>query len=171
MDPDKIAICGFSAGGHLAANVSCDYNNAEALELIKAKKDEGRPNASVLCYPVITSGEFAHKDSIKNLLGSRFSPAMEAEVSLENRVNKNNPPTFLWHTFEDASVPVQNSLLYALALKENNVPCELHVFPFGGHGLSLADPETNRDWEKHRLEEIRQWPELASAFLKNVFGE
>ncbi len=171
VDPDKIAICGFSAGGHLAANVSCDFNNGEALELIKAKKDESKPNAALLCYPVISSGDVAHKDSIKNLLGSRFSKDMEEEVSLEKRVTENNPPTFLWHTFEDGCVPVQNSLLFALALKEKNVPCELHVFPFGGHGLSLADPETNREWDKHKLEEIRQWPELASVFLKNVFGE
>ncbi len=171
VDPEKIAICGFSAGGHLAANVSCDYNNSEALALIGAKTNEGKPNASVLCYPVISSGEYAHKDSIKNLLGSKFSPEMEEYVSLEKRVTENNPPTFLWHTFEDGCVPVQNSLLFASALKEKNVPFELHIFPSGGHGLSLADPETNREWGKHLLEEIRQWPELASVFLKNLFGE
>lgn len=171
VDPDKIAICGFSAGGHLAANVSCDYNNEEALGLIGAKKDEGKPNASLLCYPVITSGEWAHKDSIKNLLGSRFSPETEEYVSLENRVTKDNPPTFIWHTFEDNAVPVQNSLFYALALKEKEVPCELHIFPKGGHGLSLAAAETNRDGAPGTIREIAQWPELAADFLIRLFGE
>ena len=171
VDPNKITICGFSAGGHLAANVSCDYNNEEALSLINGKKDECRPNASLLCYPVITSGEYAHKDSIKNLLGSRFSPSMEEYVSLEKRVTENNPPTFLWHTFEDNAVPVQNSLFYALALKEKNVPFELHVFPCGSHGLSLADTETNRDGVPGSIKDVSRWPELAESFLNKIFGE
>ncbi len=168
VDENRIAICGFSAGGHLAAHVSCDFNCEEALGLFGGKKDECRPNAAVLCYPVISSGEYAHRDSIKNLLGSRYNEDMIKAVSLENRVTENNPPTFLWHTFEDGAVPVQNSLLFALALKEKKVPCELHVFPFGGHGLSLSDPETNKGWSEEQLKEVREWPELASRFLKQV---
>jgi dipeptidyl aminopeptidase/acylaminoacyl peptidase len=90
---------------------------------------------------------------------------------LEKRVTETNPPTFLWHTFEDGCVPVQNSLFYALALKEKNVPFEMHIYPNGHHGLSLADPETNRDGVPGTLKEVSKWPELAAAFLNRIFGE
>ncbi len=168
VDPKKIAICGFSAGGHLAANVSCDFNNEEALLNFGGQKDMSRPNACVLCYPVISSGEFAHKDSIKNLLGSRYSEETKEKVSLENQVSPLTPPTFIWHTFADGSVPVENSLLYAMSLKANGVTCEMHIYPFGGHGLSLANSETNKGCTEHEYEEIRNWPELAGRFLRQV---
>lgn len=170
VDGGKIAVMGFSAGGHLAANLSCDFNNEEAGRLAGVKANEARPDASLLCYPVITSGEFAHRGSFDNLLGENATPELLRKLSLENAVTDSNPPTFMWHTFADGAVPVQNSLLYAMALKKAGVPCELHIFPFGGHGLSLATHETEKDQTAVMPLECAEWPTLCGAFLKRIYG-
>lgn len=113
----------------------------------------------ILGYPVITSGEFAHRGSFINLLGDRYEED-RALTSLENQVSADTPPTFLWHTWDDACVPVENSLLLATALRKNGVPTELHILPSGPHGLSLATAETGVVQEA-----CAGWPDWAARWL------
>ena len=122
-----VVVCGFSAGGHLAASLGVHWRTL----------DLPRPDALVLGYPVITAGRFAHRGSIQNLAGGEN----EGFFSLETQAGPQVPPVFLWHTVTDPEVPVQNSLLFAQALIEAGVSCELHLYPYGVHGLSLATPE------------------------------
>lgn len=163
VDPDKIAVCGFSAGGHLAASLGVFWNS----EPIKTDDGSNRPNALILGYPVITSGEFAHVGSIDNLCGD--DEALRKKMSLELQVTKDTPPTFLWHTFADNCVPLENSLLFAGALRREDIPFELHVYPKGGHGLATASDYTcaNDNFSK----KIPEWFDLANAFIKETFEQ
>lgn len=139
-DPARIGIIGSSAGGHLASTllVRNDGGNPEAPD--PAERESSRPDLGVLCYPVITSGEHAHRGSFKNLLGDNPSPELLQQLSTELHVTKETPPTFLWHTVEDAAVPVENSLLFASALAKAGVPFEVHVYEKGTHGMGLPGP-------------------------------
>lgn len=161
-DTDKIAIMGFSAGGHLAAHYSTMFDCKEVREVFPESKSV---NASVLCYPVI-SGDFSftHQGSILNLLGREpENKAEEDYFSCERNVRSITPPAFIWHTAEDGCVPVKNSLVYASALAENNVPVELHIYPYGGHGLSTCDKHTidNVDnviaYDAAWLDSVKKW--------------
>ena len=140
VNPDQVAICGFSAGGHLSASlcVHCDAPELQEAEGPYAGISN-RPDMAVLSYPVITSGEYAHRDSFTALLGPDATEEELAYVSLEKQVTKDTPPTFIWTTFTDADVPCENSLLYADALRKAGVQVELHVFGNGPHGMSTAD--------------------------------
>lgn len=142
INTDQIAVCGFSAGGHLAASISTLWNDEEIFGNDEEKNKYHKPNATILCYPVITCGEYAHKGSFKNLTGTEEECELWHSLSLENCVDANTPSAFLWHTFEDSSVPVENSLLYANALRKNKIPFELHIYPNGEHGTSLFSDET-----------------------------
>lgn len=166
-DTEKIGIIGFSAGGHLAAHYSNAYNCEAVHEVFPNSK---KPSFSVLGYPVITTDEsFAHKGSFVNLLGEFSTGEGAAKYSCEKLVTPDTPPTFIWHTAEDAAVPVKNSLCYAAALSDNKVPFSLHIYPYGEHGLSTCDTLTNEkenltsqkllayDW----LEDLRKWIEVA----------
>ena len=140
-DTEHIALMGFSAGGHLA----CHYANGYAWPEVREVFPESKPvQASLLCYPVITADPgICHAGSFENLLG--HYPLTEGELdrfSCHKMVGEHTPPAFLWHTAEDTTVPVQNSLLYAAALTEKKIPYELHIYPFGWHGLATADRET-----------------------------
>ena len=139
-DTSKIAIMGFSAGGHLAAHYSTMFDCKEVREVFPESKCV---NASVLCYPVI-SADFSktHQGSFFNLLGHKPDKDEEKYFSCERNVKDTTPPAFIWHTAEDGCVPVANSLIYAKALTDNKVPVELHIYPFGGHGLSTCDEQT-----------------------------
>ena len=144
-DPERIVICGFSAGGHMAGSYGTFWAEDWAGQALGADWEQLRPNGMILCYPVITSGSYAHADSFKNLLGDEYEAKKES-LSLEKHVNENVPRTFLWHTAEDDCVPVQNSLLYAAELAAHHIPVELHIFEKGGHGLSLGSRLTcNKD--------------------------
>lgn len=166
-DTNKIGVIGFSAGGHLAAHYSNAYN-CDAVRKVFA--DSKKPNYSVLCYPVITADEsFAHRGSIVNLLGA-FPDGDEAEnYSCEKLVTSDTPPTFIWHTAEDGVVPVKNSIVYAEALADNNVPFSLHIYPHGRHGLSTCDTLTSSQDSLDQktllahswLEELMKWIEAA----------
>lgn len=139
IDPKRIAVCGFSAGGHLAASLGVFWNSP-ILTKRKLGGEACRPDGMVLCYPVITSGQYAHRGSFDNLLGERAgSKEMLTLVSLEKQVSGETPRAFLWHTWTDGGVPVQNTLLFASALADKGIPAEVHLYPKGDHGLSLGN--------------------------------
>ncbi len=145
IDPDKISVCGFSAGGHLTASVGA-YWNEEFVKKDLGFTDEHKPNALVLSYPVITAGEFAHKGSFRNLLGKEeLSPEDIEYFSIENRVTSDFPRSFIWHTTTDPVVPVMNSLLLGEALAKNKIMFEMHIYPKGPHGLSLSNHITSKE--------------------------
>ena len=173
VDKKAVLIMGFSAGGHLAASYACmwkrDFVSKALLGDTKdPSKEKLRPNGLMLCYPVITSGKFAHRGSIENLLGDRYE-YMKEDMSLENQVNSDVPKTFIWHTFTDGSVPVENSLLFATALKEKNINTELHIFPEGGHGLSLANKLTLSNGGNEDVPSAAPWIDLATTWLDRLF--
>ena len=123
----------------------------------------------MLGYPVITSGEFAHRNSFVHLLGDRYEELVE-EMSLEKQVSKNNPPTFVWHTLTDEAVPVENSLLFAKALKDAGVSVELHVYPKGQHGLALANAITALDTSTI-VPSCQSWIDLVQMWIRETYGE
>lgn len=158
---DRISCCGFSAGAHLVGSLAVHYEEQED----KAgdwQVFSNRPDAVILCYPVITSGEKAHGEGFGRLLGKNASAEQLAWISLENHVTADTPPAFLWQTMTDELVSVENSILYAKACREAGVPCELHLFMNGAHGLSLA----NEDWASGNFGEgsgytmYQQWQTL-----------
>lgn len=162
IDANKIAVCGFSAGAHLAGSLGCLWNTADAGQPDR----NARPDAMILSYPVITSGEFRHDGSFHALLGTEYETRL-VEFSLENRVTQHTPPAFIWHTHDDDIVPVENSILFALALRKQAIPFELHVYQPGGHGLATAAPETHNDKGEAVLPECENWMEMAATWLKN----
>ncbi len=172
--PDKTVILGCSAGGHLAASYSLFCGEDFVTQSVGMTSDELRPAGMILCYPVITSGEFSHRDSFATLLGADYNNLLGTEilekVSLEKQVTENAPPAFIWHTYTDNVVPVENSLLFASALRKHNVNCEMHIFPDGGHGLGLASElsQDSNGWGVQ--EECKVWIRLAEVWMKNKFG-
>lgn len=159
-DISRVAIMGFSAGGHLAAH----YTNAYHIHQVREYFPDSKPvQASILCYPVITADPaFCHPGSFCALLGHDYPLSREEleRFSCDKLVTEQTPPTFLWHTAEDTCVPVNNSLLYAQALASHGVPFGLHVYPEGHHGLSTADKLTNS--------EIGDMPLRAKDWLRQV---
>ena len=156
FDSDKIAVMGFSAGGHLAGSVSVHYDKEMYEPTDRVDRESCRPNASILCYPVIDMGEYRHDGSRQNLLGPRPTEKMTELMSLYKQVNEDTPEAFIWHTSSDEVVPVMNSLLYAEALAKNNVPYEMHIYPIGHHGLGLSG----------ELPYVAKWTEDLKAWLK-----
>jgi acetyl esterase/lipase len=139
IDPHRVGIMGSSAGGHLASSLLThfDAGNTNATDAIE--RQSSRPDLGILCYPVISMGEFAHLGSKENLLGKNPSPELVKLLSNELQVTTNTPPCFIWSTEEDQTVPVENSLMFAGALRKNHVPFDLHIYQKGGHGMGLAD--------------------------------
>lgn len=138
VDPTHIAVLGFSAGGHLAGSLGVHYDKPWIEDPTPFGRVSARPDAMILCYAVLTAGQFIHAGSFQNLLGPDPDPALVTAMGLETQVNAATPPTFLWHTSDDPGVPVENSLLFAQALRRYNVPFELHAYDGGPHGLGLA---------------------------------
>ena len=167
-DMARTALMGFSAGGHLAANY---INGCRWPEVTARFPESHRVAASLLCYPVITTDPaFSHKKSFEYLLGAYPEGETALRFSLEKQVSAETPPTFLWHTASDENVPVENSLLYAMALSRFDVPYELHIYPFGRHGLSTADSLANNPLPPDAARD-RQWLENAKNWLKLTFGD
>lgn len=127
IDPQRVGVMGFSAGGHLASTLSTHYGEGE------------RPDFAILCYPVISfTTRYAHSGSMRALLGDPPDPALVWELSSEWKVTSETPPTFLFHTNADKGVPPENSILYYMALRRAGVPAELHIYQEGRHGVGLA---------------------------------
>lgn len=179
---NELTICGFSAGGHLCGSVCVHYEDVKD-ENPKYSDISNRPDAAILSYPVITSGEKAHRGSFESLFGKDASEEQLSYMSLEKHVTPDTPPCFLWQTATDETVPVENSYLFAEACKANGVPYAHHVFSKGKHGLSLA----NEDWAngnfggQYTVEQIKcqvkaaeegvlPLPEEAVARIKKEFG-
>ena len=163
IDPKRVGILGFSAGGHLAGSATTIFDDGKADAADPIDRQPCRPDAAVLCYAVLTFGEFRHNGSMVNLLGKDPDPALQKEMSLENGVTPQTPPTFLWHTADDGAVPVENSLLFAMALRRHKVPFALHVFPRGPHGIGLAQGPRGA-----KAPAARQWPALCAEWLKGI---
>ena len=169
IDPEKIVVQGCSAGGHLAANYGIAWNSPFLTKLMGMENDPERLRVAglLLCYPVITSGEKAHEESFRNLLGEQYEEKKE-ELSLENQVTPDTPPTFLWHTATDETVPVENSLYFFQACLQQGVSAELHIYLVGGHGLSLANEETCRANGIGVQKECQSWIGLAQTWLEEI---
>jgi len=160
VDNNYVSAIGFSAGGHLCAMLATLFNAPELYDTLGKDAEYCRPDAVVLSYPVITSGDKRHDGSIRNLSGGDES--LFDRLSLEKQVTKNSPPAFIWTTTTDACVPMENSMYMAMAYRENGVPFELHVFEEGKHGLSVAELETNIENVP-----VQQWIPLSITWLKN----
>ena len=158
VDPNRIGLMGFSAGGHLAASAGVYSLDANPNADDPVEQVSSRPDCLILCYPVISMEKHHHQGSRSNLLGPDPDPELVNQMSLENHVHENMPPTFLWHTAEDKSVPVVNSLMFAEGLSKANVDFALHVFPRGRHGLGLAE----------ELPETAVWSELLASWLEQI---
>ncbi len=157
IDPKKIGILGFSAGGHLTSSAVTHFDAGKADAADKIERASCRPDFGVLCYPVIAFDQpFTHKGSQNNLLGKDAPPGLIASMSSERQVTDETPPCFLWHTTEDKAVPPQNSVVFYSALIEKGVPAELHIFEKGRHGVGLAKD----------IHGTAAWPAACLAWLK-----
>ncbi len=157
VDPARVGIWGFSAGGHLASTASThfDEGNGNASDLID--RAGSRPDFAILAYPVITfNAPHVHAGSRRNLLGDSPDPKLVENLSNDLQVTSRTPPTFLFHTNEDKAVPVENSVLYFMALRKAGVPAEMHIFEHGPHGVGLAmsDPA------------LSEWPGLLVNWMR-----
>lgn len=138
LDSHRVGVMGSSAGGHLASTLLTHFDAGKTDAKDPIDRESSRPDLGILCYPVITMGPLTHGGSKNNLLGKDPSPELVAELSNELRVTKETPPCFLFHTSADAAVPVENSLLFASALRKAGVPFALHIYENGQHGMGLG---------------------------------
>ncbi|HOL72129.1 MAG TPA: alpha/beta hydrolase [Bryobacteraceae bacterium] len=159
IDPGRIGIWGFSAGGHLASSVGTHFDSGNPDAPDPIDRVSCRPDFMILCYPVVSLvTEYVHKGSRANLLGENFDPKLAEFLSNEKQVTSQTPPTFLFHTDADRGVPPENSVLFYLALRRAGVPAELHIYEKGNHGVGLAPkdpvlsswPDRLADWLKAR---------------------
>lgn len=159
IDPKRVGIMGSSAGGHLASTLLTHFDpgNSNATDIVE--RQSSRPDLGILCYAVITMGKFTHQGSKNNLLGKSPSPELVDDLSNELRVTQDTPPCFLWHTWEDSGVPVENTLQFADALRKAGVPFDLHIYQKGGHGLGLG----TSNWEPTRR---HPWTSNLAYWLK-----
>lgn len=158
IDPRRLGILGFSAGGHLAVSAATIFDPGVPDAVDPISRQSCRPDALIGCYPVVSFGAFGHMGSLQNLLGSSPDVGLQLYLSLENRVTPETPPSFLWHTADDDGVPVENSLMLATAMRRHRVPCALHVFPHGNHGLALAPEDPT----------VRAWTDLCAQWLRDL---
>jgi len=160
LDPKRIGIMGSSAGGHLTSTLLTHFDSGKPEDTDPIEKQSSRPDIGILCYPVISMGEFTHRGSKENLLGKDPSPEMVRELSNELQVTSETPPCFLWHTVEDKGVAVENSLQFSQSLRKAGVPFDLHIYEKGAHGLGLGsreyDPSRWHPWTKDCIFWLKQ---------------
>ena len=172
VDPEKIYVIGFSAGGHLAASMGTFWAEPWTKSGDDMAFGENKPSAVLTCYPVITGDtRYYHHDSFMRMLGYPIEKqdATEEELdrySIEKHITENTVPTFIWHTFEDDCVPLENSLLYAQALKKEGIHFEMHIYPKGNHGLSISTKETWWGAELLADAHVATWFNDSLEFLK-----
>jgi acetyl esterase/lipase len=157
VDPQRLGVWGFSAGGHLASTAATHFDDGKADADDPIDRAGCRPDFAILCYPVITmEPPYTHGGSRQNLLGKAPDPKLVEDLSNERRVTTKTPPAFLFHTGEDTAVPAENSVRFYLALRQAGVPAELHVYEKGRHGvgLALSDPV------------LSSWPDRLAAWLE-----
>lgn len=164
---DQIAVCGFSAGGHLAASLGVYWNDPEIMESSGCKNGENKPNALILGYPVISTSWIENDGSLARIIGDNDWDSTYKKLNLHTAVTKDTPQTFLFHTVRDQAVPAMDSLKFATALLEAGVPCELHLFPNGHHGLSIGTPQVNVGGGDAS---IAQWVNLALHWLERLLN-
>ncbi|MCX6145042.1 MAG: alpha/beta hydrolase [Ignavibacteriales bacterium] len=145
LKPNALGIMGSSAGGHLASTLMTHFDAGDSTSNDYVERASSRPDFGILCYPVISMGDVTHKVSREQFLGIAPSPKLIALYSNELQVTSSTPPCFLFHTYEDQAVSVENSLNFAKALQKNGVPFDLHIYEHGRHGLGVGDtaPFTN----------------------------
>lgn len=164
IDNDNIAVCGFSAGGHLAASIGVFWNKEILKNIAGINTKLIKPNKLILAYPVISAGEYAHRGSFDNLLGKEHSNELLELLSLELQIDKETPESFVWHTLEDDAVPMENSLFFIQKLRKFKIPFEFHIYPYGGHGLSLATAIT-AEYEGHKNKHVSGWMDQCISWL------
>ena len=168
LQADHIAVCGFSAGGHLAASLGTLYDDEKFLQVYRENVTPDttalRPDAMILIYPVITADEFAHTGSIEHVSGAAAGTPAYTYFGLDRHVDALTPPAYLYHTAEDDCVPVENSLRFAAALSGAKVPFELHVLPKGGHGMSVCTDEVGSPDDYNA-----RWVSWSIIWLNRIF--
>ena len=166
IDKDRVFVIGFSAGGHLAASLGVHFDHPDVIKFAGVDGVENKPRGILLSYPVITAEEgICHEGTISNFCAGRES--LREVASLEKHVSPQTPPCFIWHTYADNGVPVESSLLFATALRKNGVPFEMHIFPEGVHGLSLADKMTC-GLEGVLVPAVQQWIDMSIRWIDDM---
>lgn len=169
VDPEKIYAVGFSAGGHLCGSLGTLWHRDEIVEKAGIVYGENKPNGVVLCYPVITGGERAHKGSFYNLIGTTAPTEEQLDYySLEKHVDDRSAPAFIIHTAEDQLVPVHNSLMMATAYADAKVPFELHVYPHGPHGMALGNSITANGNPGYIDARYERWIDDSISFFRSL---
>lgn len=165
LDANRVAVLGFSAGGHLASTIGTHFDKGNPHSADPIDRESCRPDRLILVYPVIAiATEYGHGGSVRNLLGEKPERNLIEDLSNELRVSKDTPPTFLAHTNQDRGVPAENSILFALALRKAKVPVELHLFERGAHGLGMGNGAKNLGIGSEPA--FQAWPKLCETWLK-----
>lgn len=171
VDTERIAVIGFSAGGHLAGFLATSWHRKDLGEKLGADNSLFKPDACILAYPVVTNNVPTHKGSFDHLLGSDRDDELNHTANLDELVDERTCPCFIWSTSCDDAVPVANSLAFARALTDKKISCELHIFPMGFHGLSRANAETAPDWgsEQYNIPYVARWMHWSHVWLEHIF--
>jgi len=156
IDPQRVGIIGSSAGGHLASTLVTHFDAGNPASTDPVERHSSRPDLGILCYGVLTMGEHTHEGSKKNLLGENPADELIHHLSNERQVSEGTPPCFVWHTWEDLAVKVENSLDFAAALRAAGVRFELHIYELGGHGIGLGPKDAPHRWAEDCLAWLRE---------------